>query len=224
MMRDRDTNSLITTLLYGAVILILSVHMLANAISESKYRKEIDAKLDRIASETDAVHSRLDAMNEKIDRHSAENGEIVQSIILNINEIKTNMEEEIKRIDKDIKRVEESKKEKKEQQAQAVAYTAPAAESSGYDHPFRSQGTTNDGNYDYTWYSQRALPGEGLSIPGRHVNEDGFVCDGDGRICVAIDGMDYGTEVDTPFGKAVVYDHVSPDGSRTGLIDVYTDW
>lgn len=95
---------------------------------------------------------------------------------------------------------------------------------SGYNHPFRSQGTTSDGSYNYTWYSQRALPGEGLSIPGRHVNEDGFVCDGDGRICVAIDGMDYGTEVDTPFGKAVVYDHVSPDGSRTGLIDVYTDW
>lgn len=218
-MRDRDTNTLITTLLYGAVILILSIHMLTSAISESKYRKEIDAKLDRIASETDAVHSRLDAMDEKIDKHSAENGEIVQSIILNINEIKTNMEEEIQRIDKDIKRVEESKKEKKEQQAQAVAYTAPAAESSGYDHPFRSQGTAEDANWTYTWYSQRVLPGGGLSIPGRHVDEDGFVRDESGNLCIAARDLDKGTEVDTPFGKAVVYDYC-PNGN----LDVYTDW
>ena len=220
MMSDRNKSTLITTLLYGAVILILSIHMLANAISESKYRKEIDAKLDRIASETDAVHSRLDAMDEKIDKHNAENGEIVQSIILNINEIKTNMEEEIQRIDKDIKRVEESKKEKKEQQAQAVAYTAPAAESSGYNHPFRSQGRANDGSWNYTWYSQRVLPGGGLDIPGRHVTEDGFVRDADGNICVASDDLDKGTEVETPYGKGKVYD----TGSGSGNLDLYTDW
>ena len=214
-------------MVFGFLITILTVALMAVAYTDMKSNKATQAKLDALASETDAIHSRIDAIEEQTEKHNAENGEIVQTLIENINDIKTNLDDEVKKLNDEIKRVEEAKKKKKEeQQAQAVAYTASVSYDggSGYNHPFRSQGTTSDDNYKYTWYSQRALPGEGLSIPGRHVNEDGFVCDGDGRICVAIDGMDYGTEVDTPFGKAVVYDHVSPDGSRTGLIDVYTDW
>ena len=207
--------------------MLLSVAVILLGVNNVRSNKDTQNKLDALASETDAIHSRIDAIEEQTEKHNAENGEIVQTLIENINDVKTNLDDEVKKLNDEIKRVEESKKKKKEEQQAQAVYTAVSTsyeDGSGYDHPFRSQGTTNDGNYDYTWYSQRALPGEGLSIPGRHVNEDGFVCDGDGRICVAIDGMDYGTEVDTPFGKAVVYDHVSPDGSRTGLIDVYTDW
>ena len=220
-------NSRLEIMVLGFLITILTVALMAVAYVDMKSNKATQAKLDALASDTDAIHSRMDAIEEQTEKHNAENGEIVQTLIENINNVKTNLDDEVKKLNDEIKRVEESKKKKKEeQQAQAVAYTASVSYDggSGYNHPFRSQGTTNDGNYDYTWYSQRVLPGNGLAIPGRHVNEDGFVCDGDGRICVAIDGMDYGTEVDTPFGKAVVYDHVSPDGSRTGLIDVYTDW
>ena len=217
MKNNKDWKNL---LIYGAMIVMVGVYMLCNSISDARSRKEMNAKLDRIASETDAIHSRLDALEDGIEVHNSENGQIVQDLIMNINEVKENVEEEVKRIDKDIKKVEESKQKKKEEQAQAVAYTAPAAYTSGYDHPFQSQGTSNDGTWSYTWYSQRVLPGGGLSIPGRHVTEDGFVRDADGNICVASDDLAQGAEVETPYGKGKVYD----TGSGSGNLDLYTDW
>lgn len=71
-----------------------------------------------------------------------------------------------------------------------------------------------------TWYSQRVLPGGGLNIPGRHVNEEGFVCDGDGYICLASSTYAKGTVVDTSRGIGKVYD----SGCAPGTIDIYTDW
>ena len=205
---------------YGVILLFLGVYLIFNSISENKYRKEMNRKLDQIASDTNAVHSRIDALEQDIDDHNAANGEIIQTIILNVHDLKDSVEQENKRLEDEIKRVEQSKKKKKEQQ-QAVAYTASVSYEggSGYNHPFRSQGTTNDGNYDYTWYSQRVLPGGGLNIPGRHVDEDGFVRDENGNLCIAARDLDKGTEVDTPFGKAVVYDYC-PNGN----LDIYTDW
>lgn len=35
---------------------------------------------------------------------------------------------------------------------------------------FRHMGVIHWGNWTWTWYSQRVLPGGGLHIPGRHVN------------------------------------------------------
>jgi uncharacterized protein YoxC len=209
-------------------LMLLSVAVILIGVNNVRSNKDTQNKLDALASETDAIHSRIDAIEESTEKHNAENGEIINTIIQNVNDIKTNVNDEIKRLDDEIKRVEESKKKKKDEleQAQAV-YTAVSTSyegGSGYDHPFRSQGVTSDGAYKYTWYSQRALAGEGLSIPDRHVNEDGFVVDGDGNLCVALDNVPMGTEIDTPFGKAKVYDRVSPDGSSGGVIDVYTDW
>ena len=71
-----------------------------------------------------------------------------------------------------------------------------------------------------TWYSQRVLPGGGLDIPGRHVNEEGFVCDGDGYICLASSTYSKGTVVETSRGIGKVYD----SGCAPGTIDIYTDW
>ena len=202
-------------------LMLLSVAVILIGVNNVRSNKYTQNKLDALASETDAIHSRIDAIEENTEKHNAENGEIINTIIQNVNDIKTNVNDEIKRLDDEIKRVEESKKKKEEQQAQAV-YTAVSTSydgGSGYDHPFRSQGTTNDGNYDYTWYSQRVLPGGGLNIPGRHVDEDGFVRDESGNLCIAARDLDKGTEVDTPFGKAVVYDYC-PNGN----LDIYTDW
>lgn len=209
-------------MVFGFLITILSVALMAVAYTDMKSNKATQAKLDALASETDAIHSRIDAIEEQTEKHNAENGEIVQTLIENINDVKTNLDDEVKKLNDEIKRVDEAKKKKKEeQQAQAVAYTASVSYDggSGYNHPFRSQGTTNDGNYDYTWYSQRVLPGGGLNIPGRHVDEDGFVRDENGNLCIAARDLDKGTEVDTPFGKAVVYDYC-PNGN----LDIYTDW
>ena len=72
----------------------------------------------------------------------------------------------------------------------------------------------------YTWYSQNVLPGGGLDIPGRSVSEEGYVTDGDGNIAVASSDYAYGTQLETPWGDAVVYD----TGCASGTVDVYTDW
>lgn len=71
-----------------------------------------------------------------------------------------------------------------------------------------------------TYYSQRVLPGGGLSIPGRHVASDGTIRDANGYICVASSDYPKGTVVETSLGTAMVYD----TGCASGTIDIYTDW
>lgn len=88
---------------------------------------------------------------------------------------------------------------------------------------FQWRGVVEDGDHFYTWYSERVLPGGGLSelnSNGRH-SEDGFVKDGDGFIAVASCDYEKGTVIETPFGAAKVYDtgYLAP-----GQIDVYTSF
>lgn len=84
------------------------------------------------------------------------------------------------------------------------------------------QGVLYWGGWRWTWYSERVLPGGGLSIPGRHTESDtGFVCDGDGYICLASGSLSKGTVVDTPFGRlGKVYDC----GCAADVLDVYVGW
>ena len=84
-------------------------------------------------------------------------------------------------------------------------------------------GVVEDGEHFYTWYSERVLPGGGLTElneNGRHT-EGGFVKDGDGYIAVASCDYEKGTVLETPFGAAKVYDtgYLQP-----GQIDVYTSF
>ena len=71
-----------------------------------------------------------------------------------------------------------------------------------------------------TWYSQKVLPGGGLKIPGRHVNDEGFVCDGDGYICVSSSTYPKGTVIETSRGMGKVYD----SGCAPGVLDIYVNW
>lgn len=74
------------------------------------------------------------------------------------------------------------------------------------------------GDYRWTYYSESVLPGGGLNIPGRYTDETGFVCDGNGYICLASSDLSYGTIVSTPFGRmGCVYD----SGCPSGTLDVY---
>lgn len=86
---------------------------------------------------------------------------------------------------------------------------------------FKKLGKVKYGNYYYTWYSEKVLPGGGLKIPGRHVNELGLVCDKNGYVCIASDDLPFGTVIDTPLGiKGKVYDC----GPGIGIADIYCDW
>ena len=76
--------------------------------------------------------------------------------------------------------------------------------------------------YQETWYSQKVLPGGGLNIPGRHVDANGFVCDGDGYIVIASPNLSVypkGSIIQTTCGVGKIYDSC-PEGN----VDVYTDW
>lgn len=121
---------------------------------------------------------------------------------------------------------QEEAREREQAAAAAAARRASASSSSGGegDSPnvelaaFKQMGVIYQNGYRYTYYSERVLPGGGLSIPGRH-HEDGFVVDGDGYICVASNDHSYGTVVPVPFegrmGK--VYD----SGCASGTLDIY---
>lgn len=86
----------------------------------------------------------------------------------------------------------------------------------------KSKGVVYYNNHKETYYSQKALPGTSLNIPGRHVADDGTVRDADGYICVAANSsyMSKGTVVKTSLGPAKVYD----SGCASGTIDIYTNW
>ena len=95
-------------------------------------------------------------------------------------------------------------------------------------HTYNSVGLTKRGGVYWnpntglkeTWYSQKVLPGGGLNIPGRHVNDEGFVCDVDGYICVASSTYAKGTVIETSRGMGKVYDA----GCAPGVLDVYVNW
>ena len=102
-------------------------------------------------------------------------------------------------------------------------YYEPTYYGGGYDHEFKRMGVIETDDATYTWYSQRVLPGGGLTElneNGRTVDDEGFIRDGDGYIAVASSDYEVGTVVDTPFGEGKVYD----GGCDSGVIDVYTDW
>lgn len=84
----------------------------------------------------------------------------------------------------------------------------------------RFNGVVYSNGWRYTWYSQNVLPGGGLRIPGRHVGNGGLIMDGKNRVCVASSSHPWGKVLNTPYGKARVYDF----GCDYGTIDVYTNW
>ena len=86
---------------------------------------------------------------------------------------------------------------------------------------FQNMGIINWGDWTWTYYSEKLLPGEGLYLPGRHTDDNGYICDGDGYICIASSSLKWGTVVNTPFGKqGKVYD----SGCASHILDVYVSW
>lgn len=88
---------------------------------------------------------------------------------------------------------------------------------SGSYYDFLQAGIVYHNGNKFSYYSQSVLPGGGLNIPGRHT-DGGFVCDGDGYICVANDGP-LGTVISTPWGEGKIYDR----GTSGNHYDVYVE-
>lgn len=150
------------------------------------YRKYAQIEIDRIQQKRDEEEKAKKAEEERIAKEKAE--------------------EEAK-----AKKAEEERIAKEKAQAEAVeqaqaqaqqTYSGSSASNSGAKislSQFMFDGVVYSGGYKFTYYSQSVLPGGGLSIPGRHVNADGFVSDGDGYIVLA-GSAPLGTVYDTPFG------------------------
>ena len=86
---------------------------------------------------------------------------------------------------------------------------------------FLMMGVIEWGDWTWTYYSENILPGYGLYLPGRHTDENGYICDENEYICLASSSLSWGTIVDTPFGKqGKVYD----SGCAGYILDVYTSW
>ena len=142
-------------------------------------------------------------------------------------------EEAAKKAEEEKKAAEEAKKSAEEAR-RAAEQAKKAEESSSEDSTsyaavqtsterlynlsdFMFSGVVYWSGYKFTYYSQSVLPGGGLSIPGRHVNADGYVSDGDGYIVLA-GSAPMGTVYDTPFGyKGKIYDR----GTYGNHLDVY---
>lgn len=217
---------LIKDLVLAGSILLVAFATMIGILDNRKQAAETQKRIDEVASQSDAdnqqINQRLDEINTQI-LVIEENQKNTQTELEDFQEeVKSkfnNIFDRIHDANEHITEVEESKELEKQQTYVATSYTPSVSYESGYDHDFKSQGTVNDGTYNYTWYSQRVLPGGGLEIPGRHVDEDGFVRDEDGNLCIAARDIEKGTEVDTPYGKAIVYDYC-PNGN----LDIYTDW
>lgn len=170
------------------------------------YRKYAQIELDRIQQKRDEEEKAKKAEEERIAKEKAEE------------EAKAKKAEE-ERIAKE--KAEKEAKAQAEEQAQAQqTYSGSSASNSGVKislSQFMFDGVVYSGGYKFTYYSQSVLPGGGLSIPGRHVNTDGFVSDGDGYIVLA-GSAPLGTVYDTPFGyKGKIYDR----GTYGNHLDVY---
>ena len=178
----------------------------ANNTKEVKeaYRKYAQIELDRIQQKRDEEEKAKKAEEERIAKEKAEE------------EAKAKKAEE-ERIAKE--KAEKEAKAQAEEQAQQT-YSGSSASNSGVKislSQFMFDGVVYSGGYKFTYYSQSVLPGGGLSIPGRHVNADGFVSDGDGYIVLA-GSAPLGTVYDTPFGyKGKIYG-CGTDGNH---LDVY---
>lgn len=213
-------------MLIVASMILLAFATMIGILDNREQAAETQKRIDEIASQSDAenkeINQRLDEINSQIlviedtqNKTKTEMEDFQDEVKSKFN----NIFDRIHDANEHITEVEESKELKRQQTYVATSYTPSVSYESGYDHDFKSQGTVNDGTYNYTWYSQRVLPGGGLDIPGRHVDEDGFVRDEDGNLCIAARDIEKGTEVDTPYGKAIVYDYC-PNGN----LDIYTDW
>jgi hypothetical protein len=102
-----------------------------------------------------------------------------------------------------------------------VATSNDVTSSSYTSSQFKRMGVINWGGYRWTWYSQKVLPGNGLNIPGRHIDSSNFVCDENGYIVLASKNLSTGTIIDTPFGRlGKIYDYCP----TSGTIDVYTNY
>lgn len=168
-------------------------------------KKEADAKLKAEEAKKKAEEEAAKKAEEESKKKAEE-------------EAKKKAEEEKKAAEEAAKQSEDSSSQSESSEESSSYSTVQTSTERLYSlSDFMFSGVVYWSGYKFTYYSQSVLPGGGLSIPGRHVNADGYVSDGDGYIVLA-GSAPLGTVYDTPFGyKGKIYDR----GTSGNHLDVY---
>ena len=192
---------------------------LKDALSKLQYYKDIceyDAEqmekyedaLEELDAKTEELEAEADSLEALMEEQAAEEARLAS--------LKESAQEDLEAAEA----AEEAQRAAEEAAAAKAASAKRYTVSDSGGQLTRSKGVVYYNGHRETWYSQRVLPGGGLNIPGRHVDDRGLVCDGDGYICVASSDYAKGTIVETSLGTGKVYDC----GCASGTIDIYTDW
>lgn len=175
-------------------------------------KKEADAKLKSEEAKKKAEEEAAKKAEEEAKKKAEEDAKKAEE------EAKRKAEEEKKAAEEAAKQSEESSSQSESSDEFSSYSTVQTSTERLYSlSDFMFSGVVYWSGYKFTYYSQSVLPGGGLSIPGRHVNADGYVSDGDGYIVLA-GSAPLGTVYDTPFGyKGKIYDR----GTSGNHLDVY---
>lgn len=191
---------------------------------------KIDEDIHEMQNLQDELHRLKNSLSEKIIKDK-------KSLSAAEKKLQKAEEEENKQREEKRKQIEEERKREAEAAAAAVSMQSVVSASgaspsiplqysavynTGAQRLTRRAGVVYYNGHRETYYSQQVLPGGGLSIPGRHVAQDGTIRDGDGYICVAaaLNFMPRGSTLMTSLGPAKVYD----TGCAYGTIDIYVNW
>lgn len=175
-------------------------------------KKEADAKLKAEEAKKKDEEEAAKKAEEEAKKKAEEDAKKAED------EAKKKAEEEKKAAEEAAKQSEESSSQSESSDESSSYSTVQTSTERSYNlSDFMFSGVVYWSGYKFTYYSQSVLPGGGLLIPGRHVNADGYVSDGDGYIVLA-GSAPLGTVYDTPFGyKGKIYDR----GTSGNHLDVY---
>lgn len=203
MKQIRRSTLLGTTYILLGMLLISFITLYATSIKENK---NLESKIQNLNTTIDSQVSDNLILKQKIKNKNSRIRELKDQIIV---------------LQKNNKKI---LNENTDLTNKIKKYTSTYATSSSVlysANKFKNIGVVYWNGWKWTWYSQRVLPGGGLRIPGRHVDNNGYVCDGNNYICLASSTLPYGTIINTPFGKqGKIYD----TGCATDTIDVYVDF
>lgn len=205
-------------MLYGAVVIL--------TICLNKVYKEMDSKLDSIASQTDATAEKVDNLESDFKTYRTGTKEIIDSLCEQLKIHKEDMQEEIERIDDDVEQVKISKANKK----QTYTATAKTVYPQNTDGLTASAGVNYYGEQKETYYnlnmSRVVSNAQGNGLDGEYwIREDGAKMFGDYVIVAANQEVHpYGSTVETSLGEGIVLDTGEFAQYDPYQVDISTDW
>ncbi len=192
-------------LLSIGVILFMIAQLCWNIVLNKKM-DTMGGKITEVASITDADRARVDEFEQLYKSNSALNGEVINSILNNVKDLKDHVEDEIDRIDKHVDEVEQSKLDKKQKKTEATTVASSATTTPVSSTTPSGGNMTLVGYYELTAYEETGYPCANGNYP-----TVGYT--------VACNSLPLGTRIYIEgYGEYVVED---TGGMGGGVVDIY---